>query len=334
MSTLVSVVIPAYNIAPYIGRCLDSILCQSYTNLQIIVVNDGSTDNTGEIIDNYAAKDSRIVAIHKPNGGVSSARLAGIRKASGDFIGFIDGDDYAEPDMYARLVANAVKYNAHISHCGYRMVVGKRTDYYYNTGRVVKQDNTAGLCDLISGEFIEPGLWNKLYHRELFCTILTEDIVPADIKTNEDLLMNYWLFKEAETSVFEDFCPYHYIVRKGSASSAKLNHNKLWDPLRVTEIIMADAKKEVQPAIYRKFVRMLVGGATISTKEDPQLIKPYRTNARKLLHRHIVQIITGRQCGIKLKIMALWAAVWPASYGWVHTMHLKISGLDKIYDIE
>ena len=146
--------------------------------------------------------------------------------------------------------------------------------------------------------------------------------------------MNYWLFKEAETAVFEDFCPYHYIVRKNSASSAKLNHNKLWDPLRVTEIILADASTKIKPTIYRKFVRMLVGGATMNTAENPQLIKPYQTNARKQLLRQLLQIVTGHECGIKLKFMALWATVWPASYGWIHTMYLKVTGLDKIYDLE
>ena len=132
---LVSVIIPAYNIEDYIGRCLDSIISQTYKNLEIIVVDDGSRDYTGEILDNYAKKDRRIKVIHKENGGVSSARNKGIEAAEGDYIGFIDGDDLIEPGMYKTLVDLLEEENADIAHCGYQMVFPDRVDYYYNTGK-------------------------------------------------------------------------------------------------------------------------------------------------------------------------------------------------------
>ena len=142
MNALISIIIPAYNIENYISTCLDSLLAQTYRDLEIIVVNDGSKDGTGAIMDTYAARDSRIMAIHKENGGVTSARLCGVKAATGDWIGFVDGDDIIEPDMYERLMANAVKHGADISHCGYRMVFPSgKVDYYYNTGRIVEQDN-------------------------------------------------------------------------------------------------------------------------------------------------------------------------------------------------
>ena len=90
---LVSVIIPAYNIEDYIGRCLDSVLSQTYKNLEIIVIDDGSSDRTGEILDDYEKKNHRMKVIHKENGGVSSARNIGIDRANGDYIGFVDGDD-------------------------------------------------------------------------------------------------------------------------------------------------------------------------------------------------------------------------------------------------
>lgn len=331
---LISIIIPAYNIAPYISRCLDSIIAQTYKNIEIIVVNDGSTDSTAEIIDKYATADNRIIPVHKSNGGVSSARLAGIDIAKGDYIGFVDGDDYIEQDMYERLINNALKYNADISHCGYQMVFPDRTDYYYNTGKLVTQDKIKGLNDLISGEYIEPALWNKLYKKELFEDLLINNRLPKDIKINEDLLMNYWLFKSADVSVYEDFCPYHYTIRKGSAATSVINKNKLWDPLKVTKIIMADASEDIMPAVYRKLVRMLIGGATMSTKSNPELIKPYQKETLKELRSRLTEMLTGNSCGIKLKIMALWAAVWPTSYRWIHNLYLKLTGLDKIYDIK
>ena len=139
---LVSVIIPAYNIEDYIGRCLDSIISQTYKNLEIIVVDDGSRDYTGEILDNYAKKDRRIKVIHKENGGVSSARNKGIEAAEGDYIGFIDGDDLIEPEMYKTLVDLLEEENADIAHCGYQMVFPDRIDYYHNTGKKNKRECT------------------------------------------------------------------------------------------------------------------------------------------------------------------------------------------------
>ena len=115
----ISIIVPAYNIEAPLPRCLNSLLAQEYSNLEIIVVNDGSKDDTGAVMDAYAAKDSRIKAIHKENGGVTSARLRGVAEATGEWIGFCDGDDFVEPDMYARLMKNAADHNAQISHCGY-----------------------------------------------------------------------------------------------------------------------------------------------------------------------------------------------------------------------
>ena len=158
--------------------------------------------------------------------------------------------------------------------------------------------------------------------------------MPIDIKINEDLLMNYWLFKAADKSVYEDFCPYHYIIREGSAAKSTINKNKLWDPLCVTKIIMADVYAEIKPVVYQKYIRMLIGGATTNYKYSPELIGPYQSELLKELRKNILNVMVGNECGVKIKIMALWAAIWPGSYRWVHELYLKISGLDKIYDLE
>ena len=100
ISDLISIIIPVYNVAVYLPRCLDSILAQTYKNLEIILVDDGSKDNSGKVCDEYALKDSRIKVIHQKNQGVSVARNAGLRIAKGDYIGFVDSDDYIETNMY------------------------------------------------------------------------------------------------------------------------------------------------------------------------------------------------------------------------------------------
>lgn len=331
MNTKISVIVPAYNIENYLARTLDSILAQTYSNIEIVVVNDGSKDGTAAIIDRYAVRDSRVKAIHKENGGVTSARLRGVAEATGEYIGFVDGDDCISSDMYARLVENAMTHGADISHCGYQMIFPSgRIDYYYNTGRIVEQDNTKGLWDLIEGGFVEPGLVCKLYRRELFAGL--SGWMDMSIRTNEDLLMNFYLFRQAEKSVFEDICPYHYMLRAGSATTSKLNAHRLWDPLKVTRIMLAEAPDAVVPAVYCKWVRMLIGGATMSVGEQEDLIAPYRKENRRDLRRNLGEIL--RNCGWKLKIMALWAAVWPWSYGFVHEMYMKVTGLDKKYSLE
>ena len=331
MNPLISVVVPVYSLENYLEKTLNSICAQTYPDLEIIVVNDGSSDDTGAVADACASEDSRIKVIHKENGGVTSARLRGIAEACGDWIGFVDGDDYIEPNMYERLLENALKYKADISHCGYQMVFPNRVDYYYNTGRVVLQDRTSGLKDLLTGAFVEPGLCNKLYRRDLFQNL--EQHMNTTIRINEDLLMNYWLFKAAHNAVFEDVCPYHYLVRKGSAANSELNEHKLWDPLRVTKILLEDVPEEVEPVVYRKWIRTLINSASMVTQENPQLIKPYRDHCRKELRKQLPEVITGRKCPWKLKMMAAWAGVWPESYGWVHRAYSRATGHDKKYRI-
>ena len=130
----ISVVVPAYNLAEYLPRCLDSILAQSHRNLEVIVVDDGSQDDTYAVLQDYISRDSRVKAIYKENGGVTSARLRGIREASGKWIGFVDGDDEIEPQMYARLLEKAQSCGADISHCGYqRIFANGNIEYHYNT---------------------------------------------------------------------------------------------------------------------------------------------------------------------------------------------------------
>lgn len=119
---LLSIVVPAYNLGAYLPRCLDSILNQTYENLEVIVVDDGSADDTRTVLTAYAATHDRVYAIFQENQGVTAARLRGVAEAKGEWIGFIDGDDEIEPQMYARLLENARENGAEISHCGHQVL--------------------------------------------------------------------------------------------------------------------------------------------------------------------------------------------------------------------
>ena len=334
MGEKISVIIPAYNIESFLPATLDSILAQTYTDLEIVVVNDGSSDSTADVINLYADKESRIRAIHKENGGVTSARLRGVAEATGDYIGFVDGDDYIEPQMYERLIENLKKYDADVSHCGYRMVFPSRVDYYYNTGKVVFQENDAPAADLLDGKFVEPALVNKLYRRELFEGL--DGWMDKSIRINEDLLMNFYLFRRARASVFEDVCPYHYVLRKGSAATSTLNEHKLADPTRVLHILMNETADEtaLNLIVKRRLTYQLIATATLPLGNQKDLILPFRKEARKELRHGLGGVLFGKACGIKLKIMALWAAVWPWSYHIVHKIYAEVRGTDKKYEIK
>ncbi|MGN0383572.1 MAG: glycosyltransferase [Eubacterium sp.] len=285
-SYLISIIVPAYNIAEYLPRCLDSILSQTYKNLEVIVISDGSTDNTNKVIAKYAEKDSRIIPVFKDNSGVSDTRNKGLEIAKGDYIGFVDGDDYIEPEMYETLLNNLLENDADISHCGYQMVFPSRVDYYYNTGKKVIQDNRKGICDIIVGDYVEPSPCIKLYKKE----VLAKLKMPKNIKINEDVLFNFYAFCNSEKSIYEDKPFYHYILRKGSAATSKINDNKLFDPIivkkEIFEYCCEKHDNEIQSLAYTSYLYSVI--ALYRTVKNNKIIN--RKEKVKQYYREIKSI--------------------------------------------
>lgn len=330
-SILVSIIVPAYNIESYIGRCLDSILGQSHKSIEIIVVDDGSTDGTWKVINQYACIDHRIIPIHKENGGVSNARIEGILQSHGEYIGFVDGDDYIEPEMYEHLLGNALKFNADISHCGYRMIYpdGHICDYY-GTQLFKEQDQNSALIDLLRGDQIEPSLGNKLFHRKTIEFFSESTLWDSQIRINEDLLMNYLFFKKANKVVYEDKTFYHYILRKGSAATTKRERYKLIDPLKVITIIKNDVvgNTELYCIAYQRFLRVLINIAMQQEwKRDSQ-------EAKKTLRKELNSIYFDEHCtSMKLKWMVIGVAYFSFAYKIVRMIYERITGVSKRYKI-
>ena len=249
---LISIIVPAYNVENYIQKTIKSILKQTYKNIEVICVDDGSTDITLQAIYSIAAIDNRVKVFHKENEGVTKARKYGVEQAHGEYIGFVDADDEIEPTMYERLYKNLIEYNADISHCGHDIVwLNGKKECFYGTGRLAQQDKISGIKSLISGSF-EPGLCNKVYKHTLLHSLFHSGIMDYSIKINEDLLMNYYLFKQAESSVFEDVCLYHYLKREGSASSSSISSKMIWDQINVKQIILNDSSGTVYEKDARK----------------------------------------------------------------------------------
>lgn len=260
MDELISVIVPAYNVGPYIAHCLDSILSQTYQNLEIIIVDDGATDDSASIATAYQERlPEKVRFFHTENHGVTAARLTGVREARGSWIGFVDGDDEIEEDMYERLYRNAVQYGASISHCGYKTIVndGERVHEFYNTGRLMESDSLEGVKELLAGSF-EPSLCNKLFRADLLHGMLQRREMDISIKHNEDLLMNYYLFRSAEHSVFEDFCGYHYLARSSSVTRNQFRSEKMLDPVRVRKIILDQVEPELKGLMWGNYLMLCI----------------------------------------------------------------------------
>ena len=282
---LISIIVPAYNAENYIEKCLNSILSQTYSSIEVIVVNDGSTDRTKEIVEQYTLKDSRVILISTENQGVSLARKEGIHRAKGKYIGFVDSDDCMDSDMYEVLVNNMTKYEADIAHCGYKMYFEDgRTHYFYNTNQIKIQDCETGLIDLLEGKIIEPGLWNKLYKKKLLDKMLLENKMNFKIRQTEDLLMNYILFSYAEKSVFVDVCKYHYMIRSGSATRSGLNINMIEDPIKVKKLILDMSKGKVRCVAEKMYISTLINSYNaIMLNGDGKYVENVKRISRELI---------------------------------------------------
>lgn len=327
MKKLVSVIIPAYNIEKYIGRCLDSVLAQTYENLEIIVVDDGSSDDTGKILDDYEEKDSRIKVIHKENGGVSSARNKGLDMAAGDYIGFVDGDDLIAPEMYETLVNLLEEEDADIAHCGYQMVFPDRVDYYYNTGKRKVQTTEEGLKDLLSGEMIEPALYNKLYKRKLF----DNNRLDESLKINEDLDINYRLFKKSQKAVYQDETLYSYMIRKNSATGSNTIIRKNEDSFKVIQRIQTDCKeqKEIYMIAYRRYIYLLMAICRMSIKQ-----KEYQKLKRDILKKELKTKDFKYYISLKLRIMSFLSCYFPVIMRCIYKVYDLKTRTSKKYTVE
>ena len=318
---IISVIVPAFNVESTIIRTLDSILAQTYPEIEVIVVDDGSADETGKVIDNYVLQHKRVMVIHTQNQGVTAARLTGVSQASGEWIGFVDGDDEIEPDMYEMLLKNAEQYGADISHCGYQMIFDDgRISYFHNTGCLVQQDRTTGLKDLLDGSMVEPGLCNKLFRKTLFQSLLHTTVMDRSIKINEDLLMNYILFSNANMSVFQDVCKYHYLVRSTSASRASLNQHKIFDPIRVKQMILDMKINEMTEAAQKAYIGTCINVYNSLVMDRSGQFVREQKSVWNLVKEHKIWIPL---LSVKQQLLARLILYWPTGYKPMYRFYAK-----------
>lgn len=220
---MISVVVPVYNVEKYLERCIESISEQTCKDIEIILVDDGSTDNSGRIIDEWSGKDSRIVAVHQKNRGLSGARNAGMERATGEYILFVDGDDFVEREYVSGLLERAGKTDADIVFCNYRFVneAGKEINNNNHSSYCSEKiHNGTELLELFEDKSFRTFFdvcWNKLYRKELFAGIR----FPEGVSVIEDISIMPLIYHRAKRISFVDDVLYNYVYREGSLSHSK-----------------------------------------------------------------------------------------------------------------
>ena len=296
---LISIVVPAYNVEKYIEKCVDSLINQTYKNIEIILVDDGSTDKTGKICDKYLKKDKRIKVIHKENGGLSDARNCGIASAKGKYILTIDSDDYVDYEITKFLYNNLKKSNADISTC-------LPQNFYENENKDLKDNSQnksitleteQALETLMYGKNITVSAWGKLYKKELF-----KDVKYPKGKIYEDVATTYLLFSKSKRVSINTKKMYYYLIRKGSIMNTKFNKKRmdsLYFAEEETNFIKKNFPNIINSAINKEFME-----AIYIIKEIP-LRKEYSNELKKLsnvLKKYRMIIIKDKKSTKRTKI--------------------------------
>lgn len=251
MDPLVSVVIPVYNVESYLRECVTSVVKQTYTNIEIILIDDGSTDNSGTLCDSFALSDSRICVFHKKNGGLSDARNYGIRRSHGSLISFIDSDDYVSPDYIMHLYQALVKGKTAIattSICIFHDGESPK-EHKCDTTAFHVYDACDALEDMLYMRHLEPNAFPKIYKKELFDTIQ----YPVG-KLYEDIATTTSLIDKAGKIAYLDEKDYYYRIRPNSIQTASFNPKKLdlLDQLSVVKSIVQTKYPGAIGAYYSK----------------------------------------------------------------------------------
>lgn len=256
---LVSIVVPIYNVEEYLRECIDSICTQTYENIEIILVDDGSTDTSPEICDTYQKIDSRIRAFHKNNGGLSDARNYGLNVATGEYIAFIDSDDYIDESFVKNLLQAAEENDADIAVCSYRKVYDKPIQKYGNINYIAETvSGISFLKSLYSGKHSDMGFvaWNKLYKKKLFTD---HEIIYPKGRIYEDTFTTYKLLYYTKKVALIDYAYYSYRIRPGSIMQSSMTVKKCKDWLEgdqsAVDFFWREKNQELFDAAFNSFLR-------------------------------------------------------------------------------
>lgn len=283
---LISVILPIFNIEEYLPKCMESLKKQTYQNIEIVMVDDGSSENCAHLCDELAGKDKRAIVYHKPNGGLSDARNYGIERANGDYITCIDPDDYVDYDYIEYLYSLVCKYDSKMSICQHRVRYdnGSVKDYGADGDEAISTKKC--LDRMLYHDVIDTSAWAKLYHKSLF-----EWIRYPKGKIFEDIGTTYALMLECDQIAVGYESKYNYIFHENSIVTGKFKPNKL-DMLLMTDKMSVDVQNrfpDLSDAILRRRVysRLSTLNQMLNTKEcaseKKEIIKFIKSNRWKIL---------------------------------------------------
>ena len=267
-NSLISIIIPVYNVEQYLGKCLDSVISQTYKNLEIILVDDGSTDNSGKICDEYALKDNRIKVIHKKNAGVSIARNTGLNITRGDYIGFVDGDDYIECDMYETLLKKILETNSKLVVCNW--FEGTENNWVEN--KIFPKKEMLTTNEALESFYWCMFSWNKLFDKSIIKNIL----FPENCGYGEDILVCLEAYKKAEMIISFNEPKYYYRRNLNSALNSHRFKKIYLGLIDVLEKEMNYAKENKLFDLYKKIYEHQIHATTawigfIALEKEPDI---------------------------------------------------------------
>ncbi len=236
---MVSVIVPVYNVAPYLKRCVDSLQNQTYRDLEIILVDDGSTDNSGQLCDEFASTDNRIRVIHKENGGLSDARNAGIKVAEGEYIGFLDSDDWVDTHMYEDMIRAALQYQAPLVITGMSRIY----ENGYRNNQFILEHEVVLSGDAIVSQYLKQGMFSTSVCDKLFRRDLLEHRCFPVGKLYEDAPVLFDVLCSIHKAVVLGKPHYCYFQRADSICGQKFSDKKM-DHLYFSQDIRNRVKKD------------------------------------------------------------------------------------------
>lgn len=278
MNELISVIIPVYNTEKYLKKCMASVLGQTYQNLEIILVDDGSSDGSGQMCDEFAREDSRVKVIHKDNGGPSAARNVALDAVRGEYIGFIDSDDWVEPEMYEEMLAAIHDRQADLAMCCTEKIRSDRI-FWQDIGRDRVYSGQAALYQLICDKDVTSFSVNKLFHKSLLEGLR----YPLDRKAFEDTIFFAQVFTRVNRAVHLNKVFYHYLRRDDSTLgkwdlSMQLKfcvaHQERYEILRATH-------PELTPVMLRQYKGCLLQGRSDAIATTVSEVRANRNLLRK-----------------------------------------------------
>lgn len=319
MQPLISVIVPVYNVEEYLPKCLDSIINQTYKNIEIIIVNDGSTDKSGIICDEYANKDIRIKVIHKENGGLSDARNRGIDIANGDYIGFVDSDDYIAEDMYEYLYDFAVENDLDVAMCSSCDVYKDKIIRPKNFKSIILEDKEK----IIENIFVNQhggsgiGVWNKLFKYNVIKNIRFDFG-----KTYEDVYFALkWI---GNTNKFgrDSEVKYYYVQREESITHQKFYNDKILDVVdgyqKNYKIIFEKYPEATKAAEVRLWWAYRVAIERIYECEDAESYNKIIKYLQKTVRWNLSRILKNNKFSFRAKISYLLLSINTKIYLWIY----------------